>query len=131
MAQDQDCIAAVIDAFYEAISGPSGQDCDWGSIAALFASGASILSHRGGAAGALSVDEYVERLRSSLTDRDFYERGLDYRIEIHGDIAQVRSRYEASFEPEFSEIRKMGTNLIQLVRDEGVWMIASMVYQDD
>jgi len=130
--QDHDRITAKIDAFYEAISGPPGYEHDWHLLATLFVSGASILSHRReGSQGALSVSAYVNRLASSLVDRDFYERGFDYRIEIQGDIAQVRGRYEASSQPEFLEILKSGTNLIHFAREKGGWKIAGMVYQDD
>jgi len=132
MTQERKRIAAQIDAFYEAISGSAERKPDLTSLAALFASGASILPHRQEESQeALSVDEYVDRLRRALADRNFYERGIDYRIEIHGDIAQVWSRYEASEGPSFSEISKHGTNLVQLIRDEGVWKISSMLYRDD
>ena len=132
MSQDHDHINAKIDAFYEVISGPSGHAHDWPSLAALFVFGASILSfRREGAQGALAVDVYVDRLRKSLTDRDFFERGLDYRIEIQGEIAQVWSRYEASSAPDFAEIQRTGTNLIHFVQEDGAWKIAGMVYQDD
>ena len=132
MTKDHDCIAAKIDAFYEGISGPSGLAPNAHALATLFVSGAAILSHRRDrSAGAVDVAAYIDRLRTSLADRDFFERGFDYRIEVHGDIAQVWSRYEASSEPGFAEIDKAGTNLIHLVRDEDDWRIASMVYQDD
>ena len=132
MTQDHERIAARIDGFYEAISGPSGHAHDWGTLASLFIPGASIVVFRPeGPLNAATVDTYVDRLKSSLTDRDFYERGFGYRIEVRGDIAQVWSRYEASPGPDFTEIQRTGTNLIQFARRERDWKIAGMIYQDD
>ena len=132
MPSDQDLIAARIDSFYETISGPAGFDHAWDALPALFVPGASILSRTAGTRPqALPVSEYINGLRTSLANRDFFERGSDYRIEIYGDLAQVLSRYEASDDPSYTRIGKRGTNLIHLAREAGNWRIAGMVYQDD
>lgn len=132
MTRDESLIVERIETFYHVISGPAGHPHNWHVLSSLFALGASILPVRAAdSLEALGVEAYVEKLAAVLSDRDFFERGLDYRVTIDGDIAHVWSRYEASNTEAFDEIIKQGTNLIHLVRERQAWRIAGMVYQDD
>jgi len=136
MPNDRDLIAQTIDAFYEIISGSASRAHDWDRLHKLFAAGASILAYhrsetQAGLQEAVDAGRYVGRLASSLTGRDFFERGLDYEVTVAGHIAQVWSRYEAGADPSFSSILKTGTNLIHLIREGSDWRIASMLYADD
>ena len=132
MADDPAAIEAVIDAFYRLLSGSAEEVRDWCALRRLFCDGACVLPiSRTASSRALGVDAYVEHLRTALDGRSFYERGLDYRIEVHGSIAQVRSRYEAVDDPDRDRMIKSGTNLVQLVRWGSAWRIFSMLYEDD
>jgi hypothetical protein len=132
VAENQTDIEAAIDEFYRLISGSAEDVRDWRALRRLFCDGASILPISPTApANALGIDVYIERLRTTLSGRTFYERGLDYRVEIRGSIAQVWSRYEATDSPDWRRIIKAGTNLVQLVRQKSVWKILSMLYEDD
>lgn len=136
MSREHPHIEEVINAFYRLISGSQTDTRDWEALCELFANGAAVLSYTRSAnteeaSQALPIGTYIERLRGSLNGRSFFERGLDYRITIHGDIAQVCSRYEAAENAEWDPITKTGTNLIHLVRQGSAWRIAGMVYQND
>ena len=132
MAKDQIAIETVIDEFYRLISGSAEDVRDWRALRRLFCDGACVLSiSRTAAQQALGIDAYIERLRTALSGRTLYERGLDYRAKICGSIAQVWSRYEATDSPDWSQTIKAGPNLVQLVRQESVWRIFSMLYEDD
>jgi hypothetical protein len=124
-------VVEVIENFYRAISGPVGNEPDPDLLGSLFVPGASVLRLRVDSREALTVEVYIALLGSALGGRNFYERGSDYRVRMDQDIAQIWSRYEASTTADFQEIIGMGTNLIQLARLEGIWRIASMIYQDD
>lgn len=132
MADDPSAIEAVIDEFYRLLSGSAEEVRDWCALRRLFRDGACVLPiSRTASSRALGVDAYIERLRTALNGRSFYERGLDYRVEVHGSIAQVRSRYEATDGPKWDRMIKSGTNLVQLVRRRAAWRILSMLYEDD
>lgn len=132
MAEDRSAIQAVIDEFYRLISGSAGNARDWLALRRLFCDGACVFpTLRTTPSHALGIDAYIERLQTALSGRTFYERGLDYRVEIRGAIAQVRSRYEASDSPDGDRTIKVGTNLVQLVRQGSEWRIFSMLYEDD
>ncbi len=133
MAGDPSVIEAVIDEFYRLISGSAEDARDWRALRRLFCDGACVLPiSRTTPAQALGIDVYIERLRTALRGgRAFYERGLDYRVEIHDAIAQVWSRYEATESPDWDRTIKAGTNLVQLVRQGSAWKILSMLYEDD
>ena len=60
---------------------------------------------------------------------NFYEYGLNYKIEIFGDIAHVYSQYEAKRNKEDIELIKQGVTLVQMVRDNQIWKIHSMIWQ--
>jgi len=132
VAEDRSAIEAVIDEFYRLISGSSEDVRDWCALRRLFCDGACVFPiSRTTPSQALGVDAYVERLGTALNGTSFYERGLDYRIEVHDAIAQVRSRYEAADGPDGDRTIKAGTNLVQLVRRGSAWRIFSMLYEDD
>lgn len=125
----------MIDGFYRIISGTAGTMRDWDAFRTLFLPGAILVpcprDHGPPDLGVRSVDAYIERLKSALADKSFFERGSDYRIERMGDIAHVTSRYEAFNSASGGTLLKCGTNLILLARSADEWKIASMVWQDD
>ena len=132
VADDPSVIEAVIGEFYRLISGSAEEVRDWRALRRLFCDGACVLPiSRTAPPQALGIDAYIERLRTALSRRTFYERGLDYRVEIHDVIAQVWSRYEAADGPDWDRTIKAGTNLVQLVRQGSAWKIFSMLYEDD
>jgi hypothetical protein len=132
VADDPSVIEAVLDEFYRLLSGSAEDARDWCALRRLFCDGACVLPiSRTTPLHALGIDAYIERLRTALNGRSFYERGLDVRVEVHGSIAQVRSRYGATDGPEWNRMIKSGTNLVQLVRRGSAWRIFSMLYEDD
>lgn len=132
MADDPSVIEAVIDGFYRLISGSAEDARDWRALRRLFCDGACVFPiSRTTPAHAFGIDAYIERFRTALSGRTFYERGLGYRVEIYGSIAQVWSRYEASDSPDWHRTIKAGTNPVQLVHEESEWKIFSMLHEDD
>lgn len=132
MADDPSVIEAVIDEFYRLISGSTEDARDSRALRRLFCDGACVLPiSRTTPAQALGIHVYIERLQTALSGRTFHERGLDYRVEIRVSIAQVWSRYEATDSPDWDRTIKVGTNLVQLVRQGSGWRIFSMLYEDD
>ncbi|MFZ5351932.1 MAG: hypothetical protein ACOZCL_04300 [Bacillota bacterium] len=128
-------VESIIDKFYEIISGKTGEAREWDMFRALFFTNA-VLTPMKYADGecitkVCSLESYIEGLSKFLDKNDFYEYGLNYRIEIYGNIAQVYSEYEAKRTKEDVNIIKSGVNLIQLLNDGKVWKISSMLWQDN
>lgn len=121
--------------FYEVLSGNAGDSHDWERLRALFVPHAKIIPN-GVACGtapleAVDVGAYVDRLAGSLRQRDFFERGLIYQAEVHGNIASVISGYEARHTLTDPEPFKRGVNYIHLLCDGTRWLIAGMIWQDE
>ena len=122
----------VLNSFYQTLSGSADEPRDWTALEPLFCEEARISPLPWGTASiSLPLGTYINRLRSSLDGRVFYERGLGYRVEVTSCIAEVWSRYEASEVPNWDRPIRSGTNLVQLVLRDGAWKILSMLYEDD
>lgn len=132
MTDDQSAIEAVIDEFYRLLSGSPEDVRNWRALRRLFYDGACVLTiSRATSSQVVGIDVYIERVKTALSGKTFYERGLDYCVEIHDSIAHAGSRYEASDSPDWNRTIKAGTNFIQLARQESEWKIFSMLYEDD
>ena len=135
MSNCEQDIRNLLDTFYEILSGRSDEARDWAKFRQLFFHDAHLRvirpSTQRDIAVTDSVDSYIVRVGAFLQEHDFYEYGSSYRIEVHGDLAQVYSRYEARTSKHTAEPLKRGTNLVQLVCVDSAWEIASMLWQDD
>jgi len=128
-------IKKLIDNFYIIISGKSGEERNWDSFRKLFYSNAHLMSAKFNSGNEcttmpVNVDSYILGLDRFLRVNDFYEYGLNYKINIFGNIAHVYSEYEAKRSLKDNEPIKRGINLVQLIYDEDRWKILNMVWQD-
>jgi hypothetical protein len=135
MSNCEEDIRDLLDTFYGILSGRTGDARDWAKFRQLFFHDAHLTALRARAqrhsAMTDSVHSYVARVDAFLQEHDFYEYGSSYRIEVHGDIAQVYSQYEARTSKHAAEPLRKGTNLVQLVCFDGAWEIVSMLWKDD
>lgn len=114
-------------AFYELISGPASLPRDWNRLRALLAPDARLVPLGRDVNGdpvveIFTVEDYIASRQVILAAADFYEREVDCRVDQHGAIAHVESRYEASRTPDGPAIRR-GMNLFQCIRERGRWWI--------
>lgn len=128
-------IKKLIDGFYNIISGKSIEERDWESFRGIFFTDAHLMSvrldsNRECISKPLDVETYISGLDRFLKSKDFYEYGINYDIDIHGNIACAYSEYEAKESLESSEVIKRGINLVQLVNDGDRWWILNMLWQD-
>jgi len=123
-AKDVESIDAIINAYYEVISGSSADPWQFERDYYLHSSTALItrLDENGNAdAHSLEV-EYIPILLQ--TKEDFYEKELKREVSQFGNMAQVWSAYEVRTSPEIAtNIR--GLNSIQLHFENGRWFIDS------
>lgn len=126
-------IQNLIDTFYEIISGKATEMRDWDKFKNLFYTNANIMSisynsDNNCVSIPKNVDTYISVLNEFLKGVDFYEYGLNYKIEVFGDIAQVYSEYEAKNYKEDKELIKRGINLVQAINDGESWKILNMLW---
>lgn len=124
-------VMATVDALYDVISGPAGEERDWDRFRSLFAEGAQMGVTRSGEDGwtvaRFSPDEYVERSGAWLVENGFFETAIHNEIEVFGGIAHVFSTYEGT-RTEGGEVFLSGINSIQLVRTGDAWKVQSIFW---
>lgn len=129
-------IKNLIDDFYGIISGKTTEKRDWNRFKNLFYPNAHLMSMSYNSDNKCSsipknVDTYVSILSNLLEEVDFYEYGLNYEIEIYGNIARVYSEYEAKNNKEDKNFIKKGINLVQAINDGQSWKILNMFWDTE
>ncbi len=94
---EKQSITNVINGFYNIISGKATEKRDWACCKKkLFTEDANLkIIDKKVNALQMDVDTYIIRVGNFLKENDFYEYGLNYKIEIFRNIANVYSEYEA------------------------------------
>lgn len=128
-------MGAIIEAVYDVISGPKGQERDWNRMRSLFVPGARLISARTGKDGVtsahvMSVDDYI-RLGDPLLKKDgFFEREAHRTEDRFGNIAQVFSTYESRHEKDDKPFQR-GINSFQLLFDGKRWWVVTIYWQGE
>jgi hypothetical protein len=121
-------------AIYRLLSGAAGQARDWERFRGFFTADGRMMPLRGRdgafAPESLAVDEYVRSRTPVLAGMDFYEDEIACRTEVFGDLAHVLSSYQARRSPGGPPFMR-GVNSIQLVRQDGRWLIASVIWDTE
>ena len=131
MTSDDNEIRALIHAIYAAISGPAGER-DWASHSKHFAPEArSYVLHRdksGDKLKAYTQDEYARSRGPFFRTHSFWEIETRSEIRVDGPLATALSYYDSFWDrsqPPFES----GLNTIQLVKLDGQWKIASIMWE--
>jgi len=123
-ADDVKSISAIIDAYYDVISGSSQDPWQYERDKYIHSENAVItrLDENGDAQSHSLEAEYIPLALSPK--EDFYERELKREVSHFGNMAQVWSAFEIKTDPNVaSDIR--GLNSIQLHFEKGRWWIDS------
>ncbi len=127
-------VDGIIDALYDVISGPVGQERDWAAFRNLFAENAHMYiavpdKDSGSILKSITPEEYSDRNQTRLSDIGFTENEL-YRItNTYGAGTQVFSTYESHYTDKngVEDITK-GINNIQLFFDGDRYFIVSIFW---
>lgn len=119
---------------YELISGPADQERPWDEIQSLFLPKARLrmeVVEEDGVARSVewSVEEFAREAAEHYRSEGFWEREIARRTERFGNIAHIFSTYESRAGDPRSPPVARGINSVQVVRREGRWRIASIVFQ--
>ena len=122
-------IDGTIRGVYEVISGPPGQKRDFDRMRALFVPGATLkaIGPKGVRGG--SLDDYIMRNAAILEKEGFTERELGRRVELWGNLATAWSSYDGRTAN--GSFHERGINSIQLVKADGKWLVASILWQEE
>ena len=122
-------IDAAIRGVYEVISGPPGQKRDFDRMRSLFAPGATMkaIGPKGLHGG--SVEDYIARDKDILEREGFTERELGRRLQVWGGLATAWSSYDGRTAN--GSFHERGINSFELVKIDGKWMIASILWQEE
>jgi AcrR family transcriptional regulator len=128
--RDVATIDALMKTLYAVISGPAGGR-DWDRLRSLYARSATILP----AASAVSKRPEVLDVEGYIRSRaPFFEAGPFWEVEVARktkrlkNLAQVESAYVARRSPRGPAIFH-GTNLVQLVRLKGRWLVTHIAWE--
>lgn len=122
-------IDAVVNAYYESVSGPPGKrDAD--RVRSLFITGGNIgFSLAGEEVVHRNVDEYVYTDRFLTISEDFFEREISRDTQQFRDMANVASTYGISDAMENTNFTARGVMVLQLIRQNDRWWIVSQMFQ--
>jgi hypothetical protein len=114
---------------YNVISGPPGQKRDFDRMRAMFVPGATMkaIGPKGVRGG--SVEDYIGRNGEVLEKEGFTEVELGRRVEVWGGLATAWSAYDGRTAN--GSFHERGINSIQLVKVDGKWLVASIVWQEE
>jgi len=126
---DLAAIDQTISGVYDLISGPPGQKRDFDKMRSLFVPGATLkaIGPKGVRGG--SLDDYISRNAAILEKEGFTERELGRRVELWGNLATAWSSYDGRTAN--GGFHERGINSIQLVKADGKWLVASILWQEE
>jgi len=128
-AADLAAIDQTIRSVYEVISGPTGQKRDFDRLRSLFAPNATMRAIGPSGVRGGSLEDYISRNSEKLEKEGFTEVELGRRVELWGNLASAWSAYDGrNADGSFHE---RGINSIQLVKVDGKWLVASILWQDE
>ncbi|MEM8558573.1 MAG: hypothetical protein AAGG50_12185 [Bacteroidota bacterium] len=132
---------AIVEAVYEAISGPSTEPRDWDRFRSLHHPAARLMPTTETPEGERVVlvftpDEYADQAASIFRDapmfqgKGFYEVEIARRVERYGSMAHVWSTYESRYAPDEVAYAR-GINSFQLLWDGDRWHILSIFWHQE
>jgi len=132
--EDVETLDAILEAFYDVISGPAGERRDWERDQALFLPGARQVATgiRDGRPFARSMDHeaYSARGDEIFRREGFFEREIHRVVRRFGNVAHAFSTYETRVE-EGGPVRTRGVNSIDLYFDGARWWITSAIWDSE
>jgi hypothetical protein len=133
MNADCQSIDSIITALYECISGPAGAPRDWQRHQGLFhPTGRSMRTGQdeSGKSNVTVMDcaQYRANTEPVLASLDFFEIETAREEQRFGNVASVRSVYEARAHPDDAELIKQGENFVHLYNDGSRWWIMNIIW---
>lgn len=127
-------ITAVIDDLYTSINYDGEEGPDWELLRSCFLEGAEMIPVTDSSLTRMSVDDFID-LYGGQIESGIIRTAREYEIHQTGEqfagIAQVFSTYETEVVTVEDTLGKRGINSIQLLKSDGEWKIASIIWFDE
>ena len=133
-AEDVNSVDAIVNATYEAISGPAPSR-DWKRFRSLFLPEARFTKASKGQDGkdfvvTWNLEDFIERATGIFAKEGFYESALVSEPQRFGNMAEVLSSYESRHAPGEKPFQR-GVNSFQLVYDGQRWWVLSITWDSE
>ena len=134
-SDDIESIDAIIEALYDVISGPAGQERDWSRFRSLFLPEAHLVPSVVTPDGSIrhvvwSPEEYISRAGAQLEEVGFFESEIGRVTEEFGNVAHAFSTYESRIGEGEDPVQR-GINSIQLFWDGTRWWIVNIAWDQE
>jgi len=127
---DLAAIERIMTALYESISGKDDSERDWDLSKSLFHPDARVSPNafEDRVRGVMTEDEFQADARPRIAPLAFFEWEVDRDVIITGEVASIRSHYQAAETPRGESIIKEGVNHLLLIKEEGKWLIVAIAW---
>lgn len=127
---DLAAIERIMTALYESISGKDDSERDWELSKSLFHPDARVSPNafEDRVRAVMTEDVFQADARPRIADMAFFEWETDRDVSITGEVASIRSHYQAAETPHGSPIIKEGVNHLILIKEDGRWHIVAIAW---
>jgi hypothetical protein len=127
---DLAAIEHIMTVLYQSISGKDDSERDWDLSKSLFHpdSRVSPNAFQDRVRGVMTEDEFQADARPRIAPLAFFEWEVDRDVSITGEVASIRSHYQAAETPNGTPIIKEGVNHLILIKQDGWWQIMAIAW---
>ena len=127
---DLNAIERIMKDLYASISGKDDSERDWELCLSLFHPDARVSpnAQEGREREVITEEEFQAEARPRIASLAFFEWEVECDVKITGEVASVRSRYQAAETLHGEPIIKEGINHLLLIREAGEWLIMAIAW---
>jgi hypothetical protein len=127
---DLAAIERIMTVLYESISGKDDSERDWELSKSLFHPDARVSPNafQDRVRGVMTEDAFQADARPRIAPLAFFEWEVDRDVNITGEVASIRSHYQAAETPNGTPIIKEGVNHLILIKEDGQWHIMAIAW---
>lgn len=130
--EDTKTVDSTIEALYDSISGPAGEERDWTRFKNLFHSSANLIPMVVTPDSTFSFswtpEEYAQRAGPWLVQNGFFEKELARTQETYGHIVHAFSTYGSYHTKDDEKPYDRGINSIQLMTNGERWFVVNIMW---
>ena len=129
-SSDLAAIERIMTVLYQSISGKDDSERDWNLSKSLFHPDARVSPNafQDRVRGVMTEDQFQADARPRIAPLAFFEWEVDRDVSITGDVASIRSHYQAAETPRGEPIIKEGVNHLILIKEDDRWRIMAIAW---
>lgn len=131
---DVSSIDSLVNALYESITFPEGEEPDLERFKSLFIKDSPFIRITSDGPNTMDLDSFVSSLNERVESdalKSFYEAEISRKIHSYGGIAHVFSTYKKGVNTADPRSLDRGINSIQLFHDGKRWWACSITWEDE